>query len=787
MFLHYIKLAYRSFWRDKTTFFINLTGLAVGLTCFILILLWIQDEWKYDKFHQHTDRLYQVMMRSNNNANDVVVSQGTPGLLAQTLVEDFPEVEKAVTIANLGNTGIVIHDELRFKARERYVGKDFFELFNFPLVAGEAEQALNGFSHTLISAELANKLFGNAQNAIGKTLEWQRNWAEVSGNYTVAGVFADLPEHSTLQFDVLFSYDLFFKNKPSLKHWYNSDPRTYVSLQTGTDIQAFNTKIEHLIRSKHERNSYSTLFARQFSDRYLFDQFDNGVQSGGRITYVKLFALIALFILLIACINFMNLSTAKASQKLKEIAVKKTIGARRSSLIQQYLSEAIFIAVLGLGVALILTQLFLPTFNIITGKNLVFTFSPLWMGSLLLITLLTGIIAGSYPALYLSQFDPIKIFKGTLNNRFNALWLRKGLVVFQFALSMILIVAVIVVQQQIQFVQSKHLGYDQDNLILLKKEGSIKENMESFLTEMKQIPGISNASTIDGNMTGSYGYTTTLRWEGDQQDENPVRFGVMIVGKNIVETMGMELVGGKSFKDIDHGFIINEKAAEVLGFDDPVGKMVKRRHQDRVIVGVVKDFHFASLHEEIMPCYLTLGTYGNNIIAKIQAGKEQATLAQLEQLFTRFNSGLPFEYEFLDENYRELYAAETRVAALSHYFAGMAIFISCLGLFGLVAFATERRRKEIGIRKVLGASVQHIVTLISKDFLQLVIIAILVATPIAYWGISNWLQDFHYRIPLPWWAFGLAAMLAILISLFTIGFQSIKAAVTPPVQTLRHE
>ncbi|MFK7934530.1 MAG: ABC transporter permease, partial [Saprospiraceae bacterium] len=275
--------------------------------------------------------------------------------------------------------------------------------------------------------------------------------------------------------------------------------------------------------------------------------------------------------------------------------------------------------------------------------------------------------------------------------------------------------------------------------------------------------------------------------EGDQQQENPIRFGTMIVGKDIVETLGMQLVAGKSFTDIEKGYIINEKAAEVIGFSDPIGKEVKRRHQDHTIIGVVKDFHFASLHEEIMPCYLTLGTYGNNIVARINAGAEQTTLAQLEQLFARFNPGLPFEYEFLDENYRELYAAETRVASLSHYFAAMAIFISCLGLFGLVAFATERRRKEIGIRKVLGASVQHIVSLISKDFLQLVIIAVIIALPIAYWGVSNWLQDFHYRIPVPWWALILAAISAILISLLTISFQSIKAAFAPPVNTLRHE
>lgn len=787
MFLYYLKLTYRGFWRDKNTFFINLIGLATGLTCFILICLWIQDEWSFDKFHQHQSRLYQVMLQSNDNPDDIIVSQHTPGLLATTLLEEFPEVELATPVALLGNTGILIKEQQRFKAAERYVGKDFFKIFSFPLLEGNKEHLLKEKNQIVLSKSMAQKLFGRLDNIVGETIEWQRNWENVSGNYTVSGVFDDLPKNSTMQFDVLFSFDLFFENKPDLAHWYNSGPRTYITLKEGTDLLVFNDKIEHLIDDKHDRNNTDILFARNYADRYLYGNYENGVQTGGRITYVRLFALIALFILMIACINFMNLSTARASKKLKEVAVKKTVGASRISLIKQYLGEALLISFLGLILAVIAIQFLLPSFNIITNKNLNFTTSPQLIIGLISITLLTGIISGSYPALYLSGFEPAKIFKGTIHKTFGALWLRKGLVIFQFSLSIILIVAVLVIHQQIQFIHSKNLGYDKNNLILFKKEGTIKENMESFLAEVKNISGIVNASTIDGNMTGSYGYTTSIHWEGDNQREHPIRFGVMIVGKELIETLDMELTAGKTFTEVQNGFIFNEKAIALMGLEDPIGKTVTRRHKEYPIVGVVKDFHFASLYEEIIPCYLTLGSYGNNIIAKVQAGEEQKTIAQLDKLFSKFNPGLPFEYKFLDDNYQQLYAAETRVATLSRYFAGIAIFISCLGLFGLAAFATERRYKEIGIRKVLGASISSIITLLSKDFLKLVFIAFFIAAPIAYWGISKWLQNFHYRIDLPWWAFLVAGCLAISITILTVGFQSFKAAIMRPVQSIRNE
>lgn len=790
MFPHHFKLAYRNFLRDKGTFLINLTGLSTGLACFILIFLWVQDERSFDKFHQHDAHLHQVMQKLNSNKEDVLIWEHTPGPLSQTLRNDFPEVAFVTELVGLGNTGIIVKNDSRLKVKEKYAGKDFFRIFSFPLLEGQIDEVLSEKKNVLLSETLALKLFNRTENLIGETIEWQRNWANVSGDYIVAGVFKDLPTHSTIQFDLLFTYDLFFENKPELKKWNNSEARTYLVLKEEADLAQFNQKIEGLVKQHHEE-SESTLFTRPFSDRYLFGTYQNGVQTGGRITYVRLFSLIALFILLIACINFMNLSTARATQRLKEVGIKKTIGASRFSLVSQYLSESVLITFFALLVALTLVVFFLPQFNQITGKTLNLSLSPTFIISVLLISFFTGIIAGSYPALYLSGFEPVAVLKGKINHSLGEFWARKGLVVFQFTLSIILIVSVVVVYQQIQFIQSKNLGYDKENIILFHKDGAIKENMETFLNEVKKIPSITNASTIDGDMVKFFGYTTTVKWEGHQQDIDPIRFGVMIVGKDIIETLGMELKMGRNFSP-EHGmnkdaYIFNEAAIEAMGLENPIGKTVQRRGQDHTIIGVVKNFHFESLYSEVKPCYLRLGTYGNNIVAKIQVGQEQNAIAQLEQLYTRFNPGLPFEFRFLDEDYQQLYEAEHRVATLSRYFAGMAILISCLGLFGLAAFNAQRRTKEIGIRKVLGASQWGIVRLLSVDFTKMVIVAILAALPLSYWIAAHWLESFAFKIDLKLWFFLGAGIAALLIAWLTVGVQTMRAASVNPVECLKME
>ncbi len=786
MFKHNLLITFRNFKKNKSSFLINLIGLSTGLACTLLIYMWVMDELSVDQFHTNVDGLYQIMQKTESSKSDIQVVEWTPGLLAKALSEEFPEVEMASSVSNLGGTGLLKYDDKQLKARERYVSTNFFDLFTFPLLVGDKDEVLSDQKSVILSEEFALKLFGTTENIIGKTIDWERNFQEVNGQYIVSGVFENLPKHSTMQFDLLFSYDAYLSKRPELKKWRNSDPRTYAVLKKGTDITAFNTKIEKLCSEK-DGFLEDKLFARKFGDRYLFGQYENGVQKGGRITYVRLFSIIALFILIIACINFMNLSTARATQRMKEVGVKKTIGAGRSTLVSQYLSESLLITFMSLIIAVVLVAILLPQFNEVTDKALKLTFDGKLLFGSIAIASITGLIAGSYPALYLSGFKPVNILKGQTSKSSKEVWARKGLVVFQFAMSLILIVSVFVVYQQIQFIQSKNLGYNKDNVVVIQKDGNLNEQTPVFLSELKNISGVVNASTIDGNLMNQYGYTTSLFWEGHQQETNPVRFGVMIVGKDILETLNLDLIAGESFTQSpdEGGYILNEAAAKVMGFENPVGQTVKRRREDHQIIGVVKNFHFESLYEKVKPCYLRLGNYGSNIVVKVEAGTEQETLASLEKLYGKFNPGLPFEYKFLDQNYDELYAAEHRVATLSQYFAGMAILISCLGLFGLAAFTAQRRMKEISIRKVLGASAFSIVRLLSADFTKMVLLATAIGLPISYWLSQYWLNDFAFHVDLSYSIFLWAGISVFVIAWLTVGLQTAKAAQVNPVVNLK--
>ena len=790
MFQHNLLLAYRNFQRNKNSFFINLIGLSTGLACTILIYLWVQDELGFDKFHKNDAQLFQVMQNLNRNENDVHTWEWTPGILAKSLKEEMPEVGQAIQLARLGSNGIIGTGDVRFKAVEIFTENDFFDLFSFELIEGNKASVLKNKNDIIISEKLAEKLFNTTDNIIGKTIFWERNWENVTGDYTIAGVVKNPPVNSSMQFDVLFSYDLFLENNPDVLEWRNSDPLTYITLKEGTDVNDFNQKINGFIQQKLE-SSKSTLFIRKYSDQYLYGKYENGVQAGGRISYVRLFSVIALFIILIACINFMNLSTAKSTKRFKEVGIKKTVGANRKSLVFQYLSESVLLAFVSLFLALSIIGFILPQFNVITDKQLSLNIDSQLIMACLGITFFTGIIAGSYPAFYLSGFKPVNILKGTINKSWGELWARKGLVVFQFTLSVLLIVAVLVVYNQLQFIQNKNLGYNKDNVMVFHKDGEIKENIKTFLNEAKNISGVASATTYDGTMTGNYGYTTSMRWEGYEDPENPIRFGVMIVGDDIVKTMGMELISGRDysgeFSTENAKIIINEAAAEAIGFDEPLGKTIRHRQQEYEIVGVVKNFHFESLYDEVKPCVLKRGAYGNRVYVKIKKGQEKEAIASMEKLYADFNPGLPFEFNFIDEQYQELYISEKRVATLSSYFAGFAILISCLGLFGLAAFTAERRAKEISIRKILGSTTFGIAQLLSGELTKMVFIAICIALPVGFLFANKWLNSFAFHIELKPWMFAVAGFSAIVIAAATVSFQSIKAALINPVESLRSE
>jgi putative ABC transport system permease protein len=788
MLKHNLLLMYRNFNRSRVTFFINLAGLSVGLAAALLIYLWVTDELGVDKFHEKDSRLFQVMMNIDR-PDGIETSDFTPGLMAKALLEEVPEIENAVGVVSPPSQvkGILSFGDKYIRANEHYAEKEFFNIFSYRLLQGSKDKVLSDKNNILISDNLAIKLFGTIENVAGKSVEWNRR--QFSGTYMISGIFEHIPENSTAQFDVLFSFDLFMEKNPDWLEWGNSSSIAYVVLKDGMSVTKLNRKISGFIKSKHA-GSKNTVFLRPYSDQYLYNTYENGVLTGGRIAYVKLFSIIAFFILVIACINFMNLSTAKASRRIKEIGIKKAMGAGRKALIFQYLEESLLMAFLSLAIAVLIVDIILPQFNSITGKHLALSFDKRMLPTFCSIAFFTGVISGSYPALYLSGFNPAVVLKGRLQRSVGELWTRKGLVVFQFAISVILIVSVVVVYRQLGFIQSKNLGYNKDNVIYFANEGRLREGLEPFLAGIRSIPGVVNASDFSFDLAGEHGSTYGLEWEGKKADDN-IDFANLEADFDMIEVLGLELTEGRSFSrefgNESSNVILNQAAVAVIGFREPVGKIIKIWGKERQIIGVVRNFHFQSLYENVKPCFIQCVPNKRNVLVRIKAGMEQETLSRLQKFYHEYNLGLPFEYKFLDDDYQKLYTAEKRVATLSGYFAGIAITISCLGLFGLAAFTAERRLKEIGIRKVLGSDELGIVLLLSADFTRIVLAAVIIALPLSYFIAKNWLDSFAFRIPLEWWYFTGAGAAALLIAWLTVGVQAIRAATVNPAKCLRDE
>lgn len=785
MLRHSFILIYRNFLRAQGYFGINLVGLSTGLACTLLIYLWVQDELSVDKFHEKDSRLYEVM-EHQQYAEELMTTTSTPGILAENLKIDYPEVEYAATTTWIEPYTLSIKDH-NVKAKGYSVGADFFNIFSFPLIHGDPSLVLQDKLSIVISRDLAVKLFDTSDDVVGKTVELQHE-----RSLAVSGVFENLPSNASEQFDFVISFERFKDDNEWVTEWGNNGPSTYLVLREGADASAFSKKIADYLKGKDE-DSNITLFLQQFSERYLRGRFENGVQAGGRIEYVRLFSIIAVFILVIACINFMNLSTARASRKAKEVGIRKSVGAQRQSIIFHHISESMVMTLVSVGLALIMVRLFLPQFNFITEKKIELN---LLDGDLLLwitgITIITGLLAGSYPALYISRFRPAAVLKGEIRGTWGELWARKGLVVFQFFLSVILIVSVLVTYKQIEFVQTQNLGYTKEHLIKFPIEGRLEKDRDLFLKEVRRIPGVVNASSLGHNMIGRNNNTSGLNWEGKNPDD---RILFENVGSNyqLIETLGVEMAEGRSFSE-EYGadstkVIFNEAAIRVMGFENPIGQTIRLWDQyDLEIIGVVKDFHFQSLRDVVNPLFFRLKPSNTwNIMIRLEAGRQKETLDRLGDFYTDFNPGFSFEYQFQDQEYAKLYAAEQRVASLSFYFATMAILISCLGLFGLATFTAERRTKEIGIRKALGSSSTNIVLLLSGDFTKMVLLSILLGLPVSYYLLSTWLERFAFHIELGTGYFVVAGLIAMITAWLTVASQAIKAANVNPVNCLRDQ
>jgi ABC-type lipoprotein release transport system permease subunit len=793
MFRHNFLLTFRNFNRYRSSFLINLTGLSTGLACSLLIYLWVSDELSFDKFHEHDKQLYQVML-NHEESGSLNTNAITQTRLAKALAEEVPEVVLAVedTPSEWFADNFTLSDgKTNFHSLGKFAGEAYFQMFSFDLLIGKRSQVLSDKKSIVISESLARKLFKNPNDAIGKFIDW--SLMHFKGSATVSGVFRDLPSNSTDQFEFIIPFknfeELFGKQSDT---WGNYNAITHVLLKEDTDIPTLNAKIGNFVKEKVKRSNV-ILFVRPFSDRYLYNNYENGVLAGGRIDYVKLLSIVAIFILSIACINFMNLSTARASRRVKEVGVKKAIGASRKALIFQYLSESTLLVFIALVVSIGLVLVLLPQFNSITGKNLSIPLNPAWILTLMLVSIITGIFSGSYPALYMSGFNPISVLKGKLSTSFGEMWARRGLVVFQFTLSILLIVSVVVVYYQIDYLQTKNLGFDKDNIIIFSKEGAALEQPDIFIEKLKGIPGVVNCGLSAHSFTESGSFTTGIKWEGKDPDV-AVRFANATVYYDLIETLGIQIKSGRSFSRAfsaeGSNVLFNEKAIEVMGLndEDPIGMTVKVWGEQKTIIGVVKDFHFQSLHEEVQPMFFRFDTsFLPLFMVKIAAGKERETLTQIKDFYHEFNPEYTLDYKFMDQKYHAQYVAEQRIAVLSRYFAGVAIIISCLGLFGLAAFTAERRLKEVGIRKILGSGNGTIVYLLSEDFTKMIMVAIAISIPLSYFITKNWLDGFAYHIDLKWWFFAGAGFAALLIAWFTVGMQTVKAAGVNPVDCLRDE
>ena len=790
MLRHYIRIAFRNLVRSKAFSAINVLGLALGMACSLLIYLWVQDERRVDNFHANGDRLFGVYQRTYLDGK-IEAAFSNSALLAPELKRVIPEVSHATGVVTGYEEPVQIGGRAS-KLRGGQAGSDFFSMFSYRLLQGNPRTALNSPNGMAVSRKVAERYYGSPEAAVGKTIR-------INGrrkDFTVSAVFENLPHQASDPFDFLTSWDAWVAAQPALQSWDYHCIRTYIQLRPGADPAKVAAKLEHFLDAyvKPTAGKRDELGLQRFGDRYLVSEFENGRPSGGRIEYVRLLTGVAVFILRIACINFMNLTTARSVRRGKEIGVRKVAGAARTALIGQFLGEALLLALLAGMLSLLLVMLVLPFFNGLTGKGLsVPFFFPSWWLAMAAGVVMTGLVAGIYPAFFLSALQPVKVLKGTLRFGAGAVRFRQLLVVFQFMLSTLLIIGTLVVSLQTRYVQSKHLGYDRENLLYIPLEGELLPKFEIFRQQASRLPGIKRVDRISQPRPQDMQFLTLdVKWEGKDPNAK-IRFTPVGVGYDFVKLLNLKITQGRDFSRSlstdSAGFLVNETAVRRMGLPNPVGTPFTFFNQKGKIIGVLKDFHFNSLHQPIEPLVVRLEKefYFGAIMVRTERGKTGEVLQQLGNICRRLNPAYPFAYTFAQEEYGKLYQREQVMGTLSNAFAGLAIVISCLGLLGLAMFSAEQRTKEIGIRKILGASAGSILTLFSKDFVKLVVISFLIAAPLAGLLMRKWLAGFAYKIGLSWWIFALAGGAALLVALLAVSFQAFKAALANPVESLRSE
>lgn len=786
MLANYLKLALRSLRNNRLYSILNIAGLAVGLAASILVLLWVVDEFSYNKFHTNLPNIH-LILQNQTQGGITYTFEALPAPLAAALRAEIPEVKRAARFSWRGQHLLNV-GEKAFYERGYYAEPDFFNIMTFSAVKGDPAAALQDAGSVVITERTAKKLFGD-EEPIGKTLR-HNNVRDLK----VAAVIRDLPTNSTLRFDVVLPFRIFeLENTGWMNDWGTNGLPTWVELQPNTNVAALNAKLENFVQGK-EPDAAAHIFAYPLSEWRLRGKFVEGKQSGGRIDMVIMLGIIGAFVLLIACVNFMNLATARSERRAREVGVRKVVGAQRSLIIGQFLSEALVMTFFALVLGIILAKSALPAFNSFFEKSLVFDFSnwQIW-SAILALGLVTGLLAGSYPAFFLSRFQPVKVLKGgPISGGKSGGMLRKGLVTFQFVISIFLIISTIVIFRQVEHVQNRPLGYDAENLITIPARGDMGEKFEVLKNDLTQIPGVKSVSAGTDNMIQFGSNTSGIEWAGKTEDQD---FLITVTGVHYdwTKTTGLKIVQGRDFSPEFGGdtmaCLLTQTAVRRMGLNEPVIGSTIRHDTTVTVIGVVEDFIYNDAFSSPMPMAIYLGRRSmSNFFVRFQNNENwQQSLAQIEQAVKKHNPAYPFEFRFVKEEYQKSFDEIRSAGQLGNVFGGLAIFISCLGLFGLSSFVAERRNKEIGIRKVLGATVASVWFYLSKDFLKPVFLAFVLAAPLAFWAMQQLLLRFEYRIELSWWMFAVAGLAALAVALLTVSYQGVKAALVNPVKSLRSE
>lgn len=779
MIRNYLTIAWRNLFIHRLYSFLNITGLAVGLACGILLLLWLTHKLSYDKFHKNLPGIH-LMMKNQMLGGEIRTGDATPAPLSAALREQFPEISYAGCTGGRGEKLFNLGEESTY-ASGIYAEPDVFNIMTFPAVAGNPVEALHDPGSLVISESTARKWFGEA-DPLGKTVRLNN-----THDLQVAAIIRDVPSNSTIRFDVVLPFRL-LEQEQKLK-WDNYSFMTWIMLQPNTGQEALNDKVKDLLSTKSDEQV--ELFAYPFADYHLFSSFKNGKpNNNGNIAMVIVLGSLCFFIVLIACINFMNLATARSERRAREVGVRKVMGARRRIIIGQFLSEAMVMTFLSLGLSVLIVNLVLPAYNQLIQLDLELNFSDWQIWSMLLgLGLITGLVAGSYPAFFLSAFQPVRVLKGVIVTGRKAAWLRKGLVSFQFFISIFFIITTIVVYTQLEHIRNRPLGYDQENLIEITAQGDMSQRFDLVKHDLLQLPGVSSVSAGTDNLVWMGGGLTGFQWPGKAPGQD-FNLTATWVNYDWVETAGLSLVEGRDFspayRSDASACLLNEAAVERMGLSDPIGTVVG---ENNTVIGVVQDFIYNRPTTDPQPMVVFLRQDNlNHFFVRFRNDQQwQQRLAQIEQIVKTHNPDYPFNFHFTKDEYQHNFDEIQSSGQIATLFSGLAIFIACLGLVGLSAFVAEQRRKEIGIRKVLGATVPHISFSLSRDFFQPVVWAFVLAAPVAGWAMQQMLEGIDYRIELSWWMFSLAGVLALIIAMLTVGFQSVKAALANPVDSLRNE